>query len=338
MNQNLQAIAWMLLTGFLTITIITLGKYLSEPPNSFHPFQVVFFYNALALVFFLPTWFAHRFTLKSSRYRLYASRAVLEFSAFSLTFYGVSHLQLPVHTAISFIAPLMGSVTAVLILKEKNYFYRWFALFLGFSGVLIVSRPWRAGFDLLPVAAMLGAALCFSFCDVCIKRLTKTEPSPRIAFYMVSMTAAIALVVILVLSAIDALMPDAVPFAVWKAPEARHIPWLLLLGLMVAGVQFAVSKAFSKGDVTLILPFFFFNIVWSSLYAYFLFGEHIDEPTMAGAAIIIGATLYAAYQARRKGIAEAKRLLANDNLPCSDCGGTPPESGEKNGIEAHLGV
>jgi|GEM_PF-602361 len=303
MNQNMQAIAWMLLTGFLTITIITLGKYLSEPPHSFHAFQVVFFYNALALVFFLPMWLKHKFTLRTTRTPTYLARAILEFTAFSLTFYGVTHLELPVHTAISFIAPLMGSITAVLILKEKNYLYRWLALFMGFSGVLIVSRPWRAGFDLLPVLAMLGAALCFAFCDVCIKRLTRTEPSPRIAFYMVSMTAAIAL-----------------PFAVWKwkMPGAELIPWLLLLGFMVAAVQFAVSKAFSKGDVTLILPFFFFNIVWSSLYAHFLFGEEIDRPTILGAGIIIGATLYAAYQARRKGAAarsKAQEEARNTTLP-----------------------
>lgn len=295
MNQNLQAIAWMLVTGFLTISIITLGKFLSEPPHSFHAFQVVFFYNALALVFFVPIFLHKRISLRTTRYSLYGARAVLEFLAFSLTFFGVTHLMLPVHTAISFIAPLMGSVTAVLILRERNYLYRWLALFMGFSGVLMVSRPWQADFEMLPVLAMLGAALCFAFCDVCIKRLTKTEPAPRIAFYMVSMTAAIAL-----------------PFAltVWKMPEQAHIPWLLLLGLMVAGVQFAVSKAFSKGDVTLILPFFFFNIVWSSLYAYFLFGEKIDQPTMIGASIIISATLYAAFMARKKGLEEAALLEA----------------------------
>lgn len=297
MNQNLQAIGWILVTGFLTISIITLGKFLSEPPNSFHAFQVVFFYNALALIFFLPTFLKRGFTLKTARTRLYASRAMLEFTAFSLTFYGVSHLALPVHTAISFIAPLMGSVTAVLILKEKNYMYRWLALCIGFAGVLMVSRPWRAGFDLLPVAAMIGAALCFAFCDVCIKRLTKTEPSSRVAFYMVSMTAAIAL-----------------PFALWKwkMPEVSHIPWLFLLGLMVALVQYAVSKAFSKGDVTLILPFFFFNIVWSSLFAYFLFGEKLDQPTAMGAAVIIGATLYAAYQSRRLGLKHDAACEVND--------------------------
>lgn len=287
MNPNFQAIAWMLVTGFLSISIVTLGKFLSEPPHSFHAFQVVFFYNAAALFFFVPLLLKPGFTLRTTRVGLYATRAVLEFLAFSLTFYGVSHLALPVHTAISFIAPLLGSVTAVLILKEKHYMYRWLALGVGFCGVLVVSRPWQAGFDLLPVAAMIGAALCFAFCDVCIKRLTTTESPPRVACYMVSMTALIAL-----------------PFALWKwkMPETVHLPWLLLLGVMVAAVQYAVSKAFSKGDVTLILPFFFFNIVWSSLFASLLFGERIDSPTALGATIIIGATFYAAHQSRRRGM------------------------------------
>lgn len=336
MNQNLQAIAWMLLTGFLTITIITLGKFLSEPPHSFHAVQVVFFYNALALAFFLPMWLKHKFTLATTRWSLYWTRAALEFTAFTLTFYGVTHLPLPAHTAISFIAPLMGSITAVLILKEKNYFYRWFALILGFTGVLIVSRPWREGFEMLPVFAMLGAALCFAFCDVCIKRLTRTEPSPRIAFYMVSMTATIALVAILAVSLASDLFPEAVTFDVWMTPRAEHVPWLLLLGLMVAGVQYAVSKAFSKGDVTLILPFFFFNIVWSSLYAYFLFSEEIDRNTILGATVIIGATLYAAFEARRKGARQGKKREANDNSPIVDVQKTIPSGDITQSAEAGL--
>ncbi len=285
MNQNMQAIAWMLLTGFLTITIITLGRFLSEPPHAFHPFQIVFFYNACAVVFFLPLWLRNGITLKTSQRKLYTLRAMLEFISFSLTFYGVAHLALAVHTSISFIAPLIGSVFAIALLKEHNYFYRWLALSVGFCGVLIASQPWGAAFEPLPVLAMLGAAIGFGLCDICIKQLTKTEPSPRIAFYMVVLTAIIAL-----------------PFAVWKwkQPTLEQLPWLILLGFMVAAVQLAVSKAFGKGDVTLVTPFFFFNIVWSSLYAYFLFGEYIDQDTLIGASIIITASLYAAHQARQK--------------------------------------
>ncbi len=312
MNQNLQAVGWILLTGFLTISIITLGKFLTEDFN-YHAFQLVFFYNFLALIFFVPGMMRGRFSIGTTRMKMYTARAILEFSAFSLTFYGLTLMPLPVHTTISFIAPLLGSITAVIFLKEKNHIHRWLALAIGFAGVVIVAQPGARDFE-LPALVMVGAAMCFAMCDVCIKKLTYTEPPPRIAFYMVSLTSMIALGVILIISVIDASMPGVVPFTVWTTPDLGQIPYLALLGLMVAAVQYAVSKAFSKGDVTLILPFFFVNIIWSSLYAYFLFDELIERETIIGGAVIIGATLYVAHHARRQG-QSAKAHAAEAPLP-----------------------
>jgi len=279
-SQNLQGIAWMVLTGFLIVSIYTIVRYLSP---DFHPFQLVFFYDSIGLAMYLPFILRKHLNVKTERTRLYLLRAVLEFCGFSLSFYGLRLLPLPVHTALSFTSPLFGAIAAVILLREPNHSHRWIALLMGFAGVLVITRPGLTDFAGGGIV-MVGAATCFSICMICIKKLTRTEPSARIAFYMLGFTSLISL-----------------PFAVsvWQWPELRHLPYLLLLGILVAMVQFSVSQAFSKTHVTVVTPFFYINLLWSSMYAYLVFNEVVSVWTLAGGAIILMATFYATHHARR---------------------------------------
>jgi drug/metabolite transporter (DMT)-like permease len=293
---QLQGIIWMITTGFLAVTINTLARYLSTE-FGYHPFQIVFFYSLLGLLFYMPALMKKHIAIRTSRMKLYWLRSVFEFGGFSLAFLAVTILPLPMHTALSFTTPLFGSVAAIIFLREESSLHRWLALAMGFSGVLIVAQPGSGEMNSAALL-MLGAAMCFAICGISIKKLTHTEPGRRIAFYMLALTAVIAL-------------PFAI--AVWQMPVFAHIPYLLALGALVAMVQFTVSLAFSKAEVTIILPCFFLNLIWSSIYAYFLFDEMIDNATIIGAAVIIGATMYNAYNARRVGMIAATEKAAMGN-------------------------
>lgn len=301
-SRNLHAIGWMALAGLLIVSIYTVVRLLSA---DFHPFQLVFFYNALGLLVYLPFAWRRSFSVRTERMGLYALRATLEFAAFSVSFYALTFLPLPAHTALGFTSPLLGSLAAVLLLREPNCKHRWLALIVGFAGVLIVARPGFTDFGARGLI-MLGSSACFALCMVIIKRLTQTEPSARIAFYMLGLTALIAL-----------------PFAlnVWRAPEMRHLPYILLLGALVAAVQYAVSQAFARADVTVVAPVFFLNLIWSSLVAYLVFEEVVDVWTILGGALIIKATAYAAHRARKAMpvtlAASAAALLPTHDAPVS---------------------
>ncbi|MBY0355598.1 MAG: DMT family transporter [Rickettsiales bacterium] len=292
----LQGILWMILTGFLCVCIYGMALHLSRA-FGFHAFQIIFFYNFAGLLFYLPSLLRRRLSLKTQQFPLFATRGVLEFCAFSLSITGLTMLPLPVHTALSFTSPLFGSLAAVLLLREPNSLHRWISLLIGFIGVLIVSRPGLTSFE-IPALYVLAGAVCFAFCGITIKRLTATEPSTRIAFYMMLLTAIISL-----------------PFAVWKwhPLTLAVLPYLLALGAMVAAVQFTVSLAYSKADVTVILPFNFLNIVWSSAIAYIVFRQLVDGWTVLGALVIVGAAAYGIRYAGRGTMASAARASAGSS-------------------------
>ena len=288
------------------MSINTAARYLSIHFDM-HAFQLVFFYNILGLLFFLPFALKSNCGLKPERNDIYWLRAALEFSAFSLVFAALAHMPLPVHTALSFTSPLFGSIAAILILREPNSIHRWLALIIGFVGVMMIADAESAnhGGNLLNIIDhvnpytwyMLAGAVIFALCGVCIKVLTRTEPNMRITFHMMLMTAIVA-----------------APFAIWKWQPIPDAAWgvLLLLGALVAAVQYSVSQAFSKGDMTLILPFFFLNLLWSALFGWIFFEEMLQSHTVYGAAVIMGASIYAAYMAKKE---ERKCSITTSSTP-----------------------
>ncbi len=143
-HSQIQAVGWILLTGFIAVSINTIVRYLSD---DFHAFQLVFFYSFLALAFYMPSIWSGKLTVKTDRTKLYFLRSALEFVAFSLLFFGLTLMPLPVHTSLSFTSPLFGSIAAIIFLREPNSLHRWIALGIGFVGVLVITRPGVTDFD-----------------------------------------------------------------------------------------------------------------------------------------------------------------------------------------------
>ena len=292
----LQGITWMIITGFLAVCIYGMALYLNKQ-FGYHPFQIIFFYNLAGLTFYLPGLIRRHISLKTKQTRLFVIRGILEFCAFSFSITGLTMLPMPVHTSLSFTSPLFGSLAAVLLLREPNNLHRWISLLIGFVGVLIVSRPGMMSFD-VPALFVLCGSMCFALCGVTIKKLTATEPAGRIAFYMMLVTACVSL-----------------PFALsrWSPITLEALPFLLALGVMVATVQYTVSLAFSKADVTVILPFNFLNLLWSSAIAYVFFGQLVDSWTILGGFVILAAAFYGLRFAGRSSIIAATRVAAGSS-------------------------
>ncbi|MBN66633.1 MAG: hypothetical protein CMM94_03580 [Rickettsiales bacterium] len=282
-TQNLSAILMFITVLAAGSVLFGIVRHLSE--GGYHAFQLFFFYCVVALVAMLPWAYKHRAEVfKSTGKKLYWVRALLEFLSFSLSFYALSLIPLPSHTALSFITPIVGSVTAVVILKEKPTHHTWIGLLLGIIGVFIITRPGSGLIDPIAIVIMLVSATAMALCGVSIKLLTRTESPTRVAFFMLLLTALVAL-----------------PFAVsvWKPIEMTHVPWILGIGLCALCQQVLIAKAIQRVPLTTVIPLNFLSLVFTSIIAYFFFNELVDTPTILGAAIIIMATFYSTYGATR---------------------------------------
>ena len=285
-NQTLVAIGALLLVLIFGSVLFTVVRILSE--QGLHAFQLVFFYNAVALVLLLPIVLNDGLaSLKTTRrpMKFYCLRAVFEFAAFSLSFYALTLIPLPTHTAISFMTPLFATLIAVLFMREHSTVHTWMALLTGFSGMLLITRPGMEGGAPAGGLVMLMAALVFGMCGPVIKVLTRTEAPNTIAFYMLSLTMLIS-----------------IPFAasVWVMPEGSQWGWIFLIGALSLGQQILIAIALKNAPIPVLMPFNFVSLILSSLLAYFVFHELIDVWTLLGAVIIIISSIYNTVYATKK--------------------------------------
>ncbi|MEM7616958.1 MAG: DMT family transporter, partial [Pseudomonadota bacterium] len=221
--------------------------------------------------------------IKTKTIKLHILRAMLEYFAWYLSFSSLLYLQIPIHTALGFCVPIMTSIIATILLKEKTNYHTWLALAIGILGMIIIVKP--ESFDLesgnnqlIGSMMMLIATFCFATCGILIKKMANHgEKSYIISFYMVMLMSIFSL-----------------PLSIyhWHDLNIENIIFTILLALAFIGQQLSVSQAFIKAKLTILMPLTFTTLIPSALIAYVFFNELITIKTIIGVCFIIFGALY----------------------------------------------
>ncbi|GAB4284735.1 MAG: DMT family transporter [Roseovarius sp.] len=232
----------------------------------------------------------------------YLRRQLLLRSGFELVgrlFFALSlaYAPLAVTSAILQAAPIVVMLGAVLVLGERIGPRRWLAAAIGLAGVVVILRPSPEGIradTLLAVAAMLGFALR----DL----VTRATPADVHGAQLGILGFA---VVILAGLAILAAEPGPPPL-----PDGRGLALIAATALAGLAGYSALTAAMRTGEIAVVAPFRYFRLIVALVLALAVFGERPDAATLAGAAAIVGAGLYALLREgrRRAGLAGADRL------------------------------
>lgn len=241
-------------------------------------FQIAFFRAISGFATVAPFAYAAGWgAVRTNRPALQIARGLTGTAAMLLMFYSVVHLPLAQVTAIGFANPLFLIVLAALFLGETVRIRRWSATLIGFAGVLIMVRP-SASTDPTLLIALLGTFLV-AVSVALIKTMAKNDRPMTMLFYFGVFSTVIS----------------AVPAAlVWQAPTGQELVFLLLTGIFGASAQACYIRAFRDAEASLVAPFEYSKLLFAVLFGVLLFDEIPDHWTFAGAAVIVGATLYIA--------------------------------------------
>jgi drug/metabolite transporter (DMT)-like permease len=256
------------------------------------PFEVVFLRNLFATLALMPLLVTRGLELfRTPHLKLYGLRCAISAVSMMAWFYALSIIPIGELTAISFLAPLFGTLAAVLLLGEVVRARRWTALLVGFAGAMIILRPGGTAFGLGQACAVVSA-LSGGFLAILVKQLTSRDDTNRIVF--------LTNLFLVPLSLIPAVL-------VWQWPAAETLPLLLGMGTCAVLGHITLTRAFAAMDASLVLTFEFSRLPFACGVAYLAFGEVIDAWTWAGAAIIFGSAIYIS---RREAAVRLERLAA----------------------------
>lgn len=240
--------------------------------------QVVWGRYFFHLISLLPLFliFRERISFVPSQIKLQTIRALFLVGDTALFFAALSFIPLANGTAVFFIAPLIMTALAPLVLSEKVGWHRWGAVLVGFSGTLLILQPEADG-EWFGYFLAFGAAAFYAIYLLLTRKLAATSSPLNTLLY----TAIIGTLI----------MSIVVPFE-WTAPDLRG--WLLMLATGVIGTlsHFFIIKAFEGGDASHLAPFTYSEIISATLFGVIVFGQFPGISTWVGISIVMASGLY----------------------------------------------
>jgi drug/metabolite transporter (DMT)-like permease len=217
--------------------------------------------------------------LRSRNPGLHAARLAGGLLGMVGAFYGYAVLPLATVTALGFTMPLFLTLLSVPLLRERVGPRRGGAVLAGFSGVLLMTLPGgAAGGDLLGLGAVLLGALGWAVAMITIRRMGDAGE------------ANVTIVLWFALGAM--LVAGLASIPVWVWPTTRQWGLLAGIGLLSAAAQVMMTEAYRRGEATLLAPFEYSAILWTTGLGALLWAELPDGWDFAGMAVLVGSGLY----------------------------------------------
>ncbi|KAB0491112.1 DMT family transporter [Pseudomonas vancouverensis] len=202
--------------------------------------------------------------------RLLVVRGLLSIVAWLLYYTAARDLSLAEMTTLYFSAPIMVTVLAAVILKERASGWQWFSLIVGFIGVIIACRPDNMT-EPLPIVLTLLAAVCWAFTYIQLRQVDE-QTSVLEQMLITNVVFVICMVV-------------ALPWTYTPSPTPA---WLGMLGAgLVGGIgQFLLFASFRRATATLLAPFEYTGLIWAFALSSLVWGTLMDTSLVIGAGLI----------------------------------------------------
>ena len=254
--------------------------------------MIVFFRSATSLLVLLP-WVLRQgpgVALKTRRLPGHLWRAA--FGTFSMYafFYAIAHLHLAVALLLTYSTPLFIPFIGWLVIKEPPPPIIFPAVLLGLLGIALIVKPGSGEFASLAAAVGLLSGVTAACAMVSIRRISDTEPAPRIVFYFSALSTVIA----------------AVPLLwAWTPPGAGLVALMMLIGVLATLGQLSLTKAYSLAPAARIGAFTYVAVVFGGLIGWARWDEAPDPTAVLGMALVIGCCLLAGWRGPSRAPREA---------------------------------
>jgi drug/metabolite transporter (DMT)-like permease len=213
---------------------------------------------------------------RTRRLKAHLMRGVSQSCSQSFLMIAFSLMPLASAVAINFSAPLFTALVAILLLKEKVGFARWFALIVGFVGVLIVTNPGAETFQIGALFA-LANAMTYGTVTAAVRGMTATESAETLLMYQLTL--------------ITVFFSLMLPFG-FTIPDWWDAGLMLFNGVTNAIGQYWWTRALHLAPASAVTPFFYLSLLWAALLGYLVWGDMPTLGLMVGSAVVVGSGLF----------------------------------------------
>ena len=272
MNKSLKGSLWMV-GGVFSLTLMAIsGKEISLQIDTF---EILFFRSVIGilivLVVFTTKGLFHEINFKQIGTHL--KRNIAHFTGQNLWLYALGSITLAEVTSLEFTMPIWIVIFSFFMLNENLNKLRIISIFIGFIGVLIIIRPNIEIINLGVVGAGFSA-VAFALTNIYTRKLTKTESTLTIIFFLTS----IQLIFGFVTSFIDGKL---------DLPSSETIPWIVVLGIGGLVAHYCITTALTYAAPSVVAPIDLFRLPLVVLIGIIFYSESGDVYIYVGSLLIV---------------------------------------------------
>ena len=271
-QPSVQAGIWLVVAACAGFAMLdTTTKYISFSVPALMAIWLRYLFQAVATtIVMLPT--RGLTLLKTANPKFQFLRGVLLLLSSIFAFYSVKYMPVGEFTALVMITPLVITLLAARVLRERVSLLRWLLVAGGFAGTLVIVRPGGQAFGwqlLLP----LGLVASNAWFQVLTSRLARTEDPVTMHFYTGWVGALLASL--------------ALPF-VWAPLASWSLwGWLALMGLLGTVGHFLLILAYMRAPAATLTPFLYVQIGFAMIGGWLVFLHVPDQWSVSGIAMIV---------------------------------------------------
>lgn len=216
-------------------------------------------------------------TWRLSSPQLQVMRAMIQIFCTGLNFLALGYLQIAQTLSIQFAGPIFVTLLSILILREKVGINRWIGILIGFSGVLIVTRPGLSGFH-WAFAISLCSVIVGAGYNILTRRLSATDSPGSMLLTMAGLPFI--------------LLTPIMPF-IWEWPGSPKV-WAIIIAMGGLGAlsHYFMIAAHRYAPASFLAPIQYVQFVAVLIAGYAIFGDIPDAYTYVGGGVVIFSGLF----------------------------------------------
>lgn len=276
-------IYYMLIASLLFAGTGALSKILSSELSSI---EIVFFRNIIGLG--LIIWMIYKRPLHQAggKFWLLAFRGIIGTIGLYAFFYNIAHIDLATAFTFSKTSPIFTALLAAFIFKERLSYLGWFAIFIGFIGILFVIEPTLgvSKDEYIGLLSGIGAALAYTS----IRGLRKHYDTRAIVLSFMLCGSAMPLLSMIIGSFyyrpdLDFLIS---PFIM---PSLTSWVMVILMGLLATAFQIYLTKAYAASKKAgVVAAVGYSDVIFSMIFGLILGDSLPGAWAFLGIVMIIG--------------------------------------------------
>jgi drug/metabolite transporter (DMT)-like permease len=289
--------------GMLFMLLAALGfsimggaaKLLKE---GFNAGQLVFFRNAVGLVFLLPGFLHRPWQNKGGKFPGLVFRGIMGTTALYTLLFCILHMPLGTAMTYNISSTIWIALLSFLLFGEYNGVKVLFAILFGFVGMLLIYKPnmhLPVGYHVAGLISGITSACAY----LTVGRLAGYY-DPRVIVLSFLVSGFLFPLVSMLLHYFAQIPEDGLFIIAWKWPQLKEWVFIIAMGLAALFGQYFVTRAYGSDRAGIVSAVSYASIIFSLSIGQLLGDPFPDPLSIAGIACIVGSGIIISLYKRGK--------------------------------------